>query len=113
MNLKLTKGKAIISIIIPIILWVLVFSIINTSWITNFPAFVIRFLVMHNTGNLFSTDNIVLFIIEIVVVYLILSIFQKKKKAPNPQAQSIPPQQPDSSQSLNSPKVQILPQQNL
>ncbi len=75
MNFKLTKGKEIISIIIPIILWVLVF----TLRFENPPLIIRSFLEIHNGDNLFSFGNISLFIIEVVIIYLILSVIQKKK----------------------------------
>jgi hypothetical protein len=75
MNFKLTKGKVIGSIIVPVIIWVLVF----TLRFENPPSIIRRFLEIHNISNIFSFGNISLFIIEIVIVYSILSLIQKKK----------------------------------
>jgi hypothetical protein len=101
MNFKLTKGKAVISITIPVALWVSLFFmsqvVLNGE---NTPFFIIRFLGMHNLNNLFSFGNISIFLIEVLAIYLILSIFQKKKKSPSRQAQPNPSQQSSPSQSL-------------
>jgi len=78
MNFKITKGKAIVSIVIPVILWILIITIGRTlSSIQS--GIIMRFLQIHNLNNLFSFGNISLFIIEVIIIYLILSIFQKKK----------------------------------
>jgi len=46
----------------------------------NIKSLIIRnFFNMHNLTNILTTENIILFVIEIVVVYLILSIFHRKK----------------------------------
>lgn len=100
MNFKLTRSKGVISIIIPIIIWASLF-VINTSWIENLPAIIVNFLSMHNISNLFTIGNIFLFLIEVLAIYLILSVFQKKKKVPSQQDQLSP------SQPLVSPKAQI------
>lgn len=76
MNFKLTKQKVIASIAIPIIVWIFVFiiSISNSIYLT----FIKSILDMHDVGNIFSVGNISLFVVEIIIVYVILSLFSKK-----------------------------------
>jgi xanthine/uracil permease len=78
MNFKLTKIKVIVSIIIPILFWIWLFSK-NFSNVSS--KIFLQFLQIHDGGNLFSLGNIILFLIEVFVVYLIFSLIQKKKKA--------------------------------
>jgi hypothetical protein len=81
MNLRLSKGKVIWSILIPVLFWVF---LILFSKAMNIKSLIIRnFFDMHNFTNILSTENIILFVIEIVVIYLILSIFHRKKFVAN------------------------------
>jgi len=83
MNFKLTKGKIITSIVIPALIWASV--IIFGQSLGNIDA-IRSFLAIHNFSNIFAFGNIALFIIEIIIIYLIISLFQKKKisQAPEP-----------------------------
>ena len=81
MNFKLTKGKLIGSIIIPVISWILVFILGSKgTLLTNVPSIIRSFLELHNLGNIFGLGNISLFIIETIIIYLIWSLIQKKKE---------------------------------
>jgi len=71
MNFRPTKLKVIFSILIPVITWLIVFLIKLGA---EAPKILINFFGLHNFTNLFSIGNIKLFLIEVVVVYLILSI---------------------------------------
>ncbi len=77
MNFKITKGKAIGSIIILLIIWILIFTI--GPLYNNPHPFVRSFLEIHNRVNILSNGNISLFIIELVIAYLIWSLFQKQQ----------------------------------
>ncbi len=88
MNFKPTKRKLIAGIVIPIVIWALVFFI-GLLKITGIPAVITNFLVLHNFPNFFSAGNIVLFASEVIIVYLFLSIFHRKKK----KASAYPPQE--------------------
>lgn len=76
MKFKITKGKVIGSIVIPLIIWILVFTI--GPLYNNPPSFIQNFLNIHDRGDIFTMGNISLFVIELIVVYLIWSLFQKK-----------------------------------
>lgn len=82
MQFKITKMKMIGSILIPLIIEILVF-IIGSSF-TNPPSFIRAFLEIHNLVNIFSIGNLSLLIIEIIIVYLIWSLFQKEDQASTP-----------------------------
>ena len=79
MNFRFTKIKVIGSIAIPVIVWIIIFIIggIN-SLLENIPEIISKFLSVHDIENIFSFGNISLFIIEIMVVYVIWSLIQKK-----------------------------------
>jgi carbon starvation protein CstA len=81
MNLRLRKGKVIWSIIIPVLFWL--FLILFSKVITVKSLIIKNFFAMHNLTNILSTENIILFVIEVVVIYLILSVFQRKTSFPN------------------------------
>tara|TARA_Y100000310_G_C20506636_1_gene726719 strand:- start:302 stop:574 length:273 start_codon:yes stop_codon:yes gene_type:complete len=81
MNFKLTKLKIIGSIIIPIIIWILVFVLGGKgTLLVNVPSILRGFLSLHDLGNIFGFGNISLFIIEIIIIYFIWSLIQKKKE---------------------------------
>lgn len=71
MNFRPKKLKVIFSIIIPVLVWLIVFFI---KLGTEAPRIIVNFFELHNFTNLFSIGNIKLFLIEVVIVYLILSI---------------------------------------
>jgi len=74
MNFKLKKKKVIASIFIPVILW-LIFAFTKFS---NSTGIIRKFVDMHDYSNLFSSGNIILFVIEVVVIFIILSAFQNE-----------------------------------
>lgn len=76
MDFKLRRVKVIGSIVIPFLIWILVFMI--GPLLKSPPSIIRNFLEIHNLGSLFSFGNISLFLIEILFVYLIWSLFQKK-----------------------------------
>jgi hypothetical protein len=83
MNLRLTKFKVIASIVIPLLFWIILFflsKVVLGSYNggTIIPNFLVKFFVLHNFSSLFSLGNIFLFLVEILVVYLVISIFHKK-----------------------------------
>lgn len=78
MNFKFTKGKIIGIIVIPLIIWVLIF-IIGSTILTKVPTIIRSFLEIHDRANIFSGGNISLFVIEIIIVYIIWSLFQRRK----------------------------------
>lgn len=70
MDFKPTIKKVIASIIFTVILfWVPLFFIKDTSKILNIV----------NLSKIFSTMNIIIFIIEVIVLYILFSLFHKKK----------------------------------
>lgn len=75
MNLRFTKTKVIGSIVITLIIWVTIF-IMNISEVSS-TKFFTNFLEIHNLANIFSTGNLFIFIVEIVVIYIIWSFFQR------------------------------------
>jgi xanthine/uracil permease len=75
MNFRLRKTKVLSSIIIPVILWVIL-AFVDVSKISS--KIIINFISLHNFDSLFSSGNILLFVIEVVVVYIIFSIFQRR-----------------------------------
>jgi hypothetical protein len=79
MNLRPTKLKVIFSILIPVALFAVVLKV-NFAKFTNLPQIIINFLGLHNLVNVFSKENIVLFVIEVVIVYLILSLLFHRRK---------------------------------
>lgn len=76
MNFRFTKGKVIGSVVITLVVWILVFTI-GPSY-SNPPSFIRGFLEIHNGVNIFSLGNISLFIIELIIVYIIWSLIQKR-----------------------------------
>ena len=78
MNFKFKKIKIIGSIIIPIIIWIVVLILGSVRMLSNVPTIIRSFLEIHNFGNILSLGNISLFIIEVIIVYIIWSLFQKK-----------------------------------
>ncbi len=76
MNFKITKGKIITSILIPVLIWA---AIILFGQSLSKIDLITGFLAIHNIGNIFAFGNIALFVIEVIIIYLIVSIFQKKK----------------------------------
>jgi hypothetical protein len=76
MNFRLTTTKGILSIIIPAILWILVFTV---KFITP-PKIIQEFLSLHDLNNLLSGGNIILFVIEVVILYIILSLLQRRRQ---------------------------------
>jgi len=97
MNLKPTKKKFFASIVLPIVIWILVFFV-SLFKIANLPAIITNFLALHDFSNFFSTGNIALFVFEIIIVYLFLSIFQRKKKSSAYPQQANPAQMPAQTQ---------------
>src|SRR4030042_3280887 len=70
MNFRPTIGKVIGSIVFVIILfWIPLFFIKDTS----------KILDIVNLSKLTSTGNIIIFIIEVIFIYLFFSLFHKKK----------------------------------
>ena len=81
MNFRFTKGKVIGSIVVPLIIWILVFIIGSTgALLTNVPSIIRSFFELHDLANIFSMGNISLFVIEAIIVYIILSIFQRGRR---------------------------------
>ena len=78
MNFKFKKIKVIGSIIIPLIIWIVVLILGSVRMLSNVPTIIRSFLEIHNLGNILSLGNISLFIIEVIIVYIIWSLFQKK-----------------------------------
>jgi len=80
MNFRFTKLKVIGSIVIPLIIWIFILILgKNVGMLSNVPTILRRFLEIHDLANIFGLGNISLFIIEIVIIYVIWSLFQKKK----------------------------------
>lgn len=78
MNFRPKKWKVIWSLLLPILFWILLavykFPSVQSAVLRNFFN-------MHNLSDLFSSGNIVIFVIEVVAIYLILSLFQRKNSA--------------------------------
>lgn len=75
MDFKLTKLKVIGSIFITLLFWIIL-AIFSSG--VNSPNLFTNFLQFHNFVSIFSIGNIFLFIIELIIVYLIWSLIQKK-----------------------------------
>ncbi|MEK6758086.1 MAG: hypothetical protein AABX88_03065 [Nanoarchaeota archaeon] len=76
MNFAFRKAKVIGSLVIPLIIWV--FAFIVKGSVASFPGIINSFLGLHDMTNLFGTGNIILFVGEIIVVYMIWSLFQRQ-----------------------------------
>jgi hypothetical protein len=76
MNFRPKKGKVIWSLIIVILFWL--FLVFLSSGINVKSSIILNFFNMHNLLNIFVSANIILFIIEFVVLYLLFSLFQRK-----------------------------------
>jgi len=80
MNFKLKKWKLIISIVIPLILWIGIIALSRSGILLyNIPGFIQQFLSLHDLVNLLDIGNLFLFLIEVIIIYLISSLFDKKK----------------------------------
>jgi len=75
MNLRPTKFKAIASIVIPLLLWIILALFKTISFSSNL---LMKFVNLHDFGKLFSLGNLLVFIVEVILVYLIVSLFHKK-----------------------------------
>lgn len=98
MNFRPKIGKVIASIIVPILIGAFSY-IINTGLLNiNLPSIINTFLSMHNIKNISGPMDIAPFIVDLIVVYLIISIFQRGKKkeaaAPSQPVQQQPAQMP-------------------
>ncbi|MBR9705120.1 hypothetical protein GOV12_06930 [Candidatus Pacearchaeota archaeon] len=81
MDFRLTKRKVITSIVIPVIMWIGVFMIsFFESYFQDTPKFLYNFLSLHDMINIISSGNITIFIFEVVIVYVIMSIFQRRRR---------------------------------
>jgi len=78
MNFKFTKGKVAGSIAILIVIWAIMLAIGSSSTLLEAPGIIANFLTIHNLENALGLGNIVLIIIEIAIVFVIWSLFQKK-----------------------------------
>lgn len=81
MNLGLRKWKVVWSILIPVLFWL--FLILFSKTIIVKSVLLKNFFEMHNLTNLLGSGNLILLVIEIVVIYLILSIFTGKRTVAN------------------------------
>jgi len=80
MNFKLKNWKIITSILIPLIIWIIII-LTSRNIVVNggqIPGFIVYFLNIHDVGHIFSIGNIFLFLIEIIIIYILLSLFDKK-----------------------------------
>ena len=84
MNFKLKKWKVIVSVAVAIISWVIfIVYLMNSRSLINadkVPGFIIQFINTINLGNLLNAENIFLFIIEVIMIYILISLFDRKKK---------------------------------
>ena len=74
MNFKLKQKKLVTSLIITAGLWILLWFVNsqnNTGFLSNLSQ-------LHNYDYLLSSGNLIIFIIEAVIVFVILSLFQSK-----------------------------------
>jgi hypothetical protein len=81
MNLGLRKWKVIWSILIPVLFWL--FLILFSKTVAVKSVIIKNFFAMHNIANILTSENLILFVIEVVVIYIILSVFQRKTSLPN------------------------------
>lgn len=82
MNFRLTLGKIIGMVLVPVSIWILVFvyayvTVRNLAYVP-FPL-IVSFFGLHDLNNLFSLGNIFIFAVEALIIYLILSLLQKGK----------------------------------
>jgi predicted benzoate:H+ symporter BenE len=83
MNFRFTKKKIIGSVIIPIIFLTIVWGLLsNTPALIDNPTiwtgFLSTILLMHDFTNIFALGSVLFFVLEMVFVYLLWSLFQKK-----------------------------------
>lgn len=74
MNFKLRKNKFLTSLIIPMVFWIIL-AIFKSKITTGLMKSILEF---HNFSKLISTSNLVTFVIEFFIVYIIYSLFQNK-----------------------------------
>jgi len=81
MNFKFTKKKVIWSLIINLIIWALFFiiirSIMSRAMITD-PGTWSKYFELINPINSFSSMNFQFYVITLILIYIIYSLFQKK-----------------------------------
>jgi hypothetical protein len=77
MNFRPTKGKVIWSIVITVLFWI--FLIFFSAKLTNLPQFLISFFALHNIMSIFNVGNLYIFLAEFVVLYILFSLFQRKR----------------------------------
>jgi len=78
MNFKLTKYKTIISIAIPIIIFIIISQLPKMLNGNKIPNLIQKYLAMYDLSNLFGIGNIAIIIIEALIIYLIWSLIQEK-----------------------------------
>jgi hypothetical protein len=85
MNFRPTKGKVIWSVIITILFSVIIF-LSNKIMVPSFESAgkIRQIISLIDVGHPFSLGNIFLFLIVFVVLYIIISIFQRRRLPPLP-----------------------------
>jgi len=78
MNFKLTPKKIIASIVLPSILFILFSYIIDIPRRNDLPGIIVRLSLSHNATPIVAR-HVVLFVIEIIILYILISLFQKKQ----------------------------------
>ncbi len=88
MNFRLTPGKIIGMILVPVAIWILVFiyAYVTTRNLAYVPfPLIVSFFDMHDLENLFSMGNIFIFLVEAGIVFIILILLQGRKVKVLPQ----------------------------
>jgi hypothetical protein len=84
MKFKPTQSKVIFSILIPLFLLIAV-VILSFYRISNtLPSFLRSFFDLYDSRKVLDLGNILLFAIEVVVIYLVSSLFQKREPGMDP-----------------------------
>lgn len=78
MNFRPTKLKVIFGILFSVVVWIVVFFTFK-DLTSKLPGFLVNYANMYNFIFFFSKDNIILFLIQFLIFYLVFSLFQIKK----------------------------------
>jgi hypothetical protein len=75
MNFKFRKSKLVTSIVIPLLIWIILAFVNENNLSSNL---LIKVISLHNYDSILSYGNIFLFLIEVIIVFLIISLFHRK-----------------------------------
>ena len=67
----------IVSVVVPLLFWVFIGT--RNALQSGLPGMVVDYLSLYDFSSILSSGNIFLFLVNVVIIYLIWSLFQKKK----------------------------------